>query len=78
MKIEVYMKEYVVTEIQNLIDSGCDKQTIERFESCEDVECKLVFLEKYRKEILENIHEQYSNIDKIDFLIYKIKKESKK
>lgn len=63
---------------QNLLDAGCDQITTDR--------CMLLLkegkksdmipiLSKYRKGLLEIIHKEQKQIDCLDYLIYKIKRE---
>lgn len=61
---------------QNLIDAGCNEDTITRFfDSCCNQE-KLRILANQRKQLLETYHSDARKIDCLDFLVYQLKKES--
>jgi len=64
--------------IQNLRDAGCDKKTIDLFfKECEcgNVKKELKILEIYRKSLLEGLHKKQRQIDCLDYLVYKLRKE---
>lgn len=63
---------------QNLIDAGCDIETIEQ---CMTIMKErrhadmLPILSGYRTRLIDTVHIRQKQIDCLDFLIYKIKKE---
>jgi len=66
--------------IQNLKDAGCDRDTITAF--VEDVRKQniiqgLQLLAIHRRTLLDNLHKGQKQIDCLDYLIYKIKKENR-
>lgn len=65
--------------IQNLKDAGCDNDTITAF--VEDVRKQnitqgLQLLSIHRQTLLDNLHTEQKQIDCLDYLIYKIKKQT--
>lgn len=65
--------------IQNLKDAGCDNDTIAAF--VEDVRKQnitrgLQLLAIHRRTLLDNLHKEQKQIDCLDYLIYKIKKQT--
>lgn len=62
---------------QNLIDSGCDRQTTElcmtymKEGNFSDI---LPILTQYKARLLASVHTGQKQIDCLDFLIYKLKK----
>lgn len=64
---------------QNLIDAGCDKQTIEQ---CMSIVRKgtyvemLPLLSQYRASLLLTVRSGQKQIDCLDYLIYKIQNKS--
>jgi len=63
---------------QNLVDAGCDADTIEKFF---DLYVKgktgeqLRLLSKQRRRLMEKVHEEQRKLDCLDYLIYQIKKK---
>lgn len=65
--------------IQNLRDTGCSEGFLTSFLDVYDQGKKqqqVDLLEHWRKEILERIHRQERQISCLDFLLYRIEKES--
>lgn len=64
---------------QNLEDAGCDKQTKEKcmalFQSG-NLRGILPLLSNYRKDLLSTVRSGQKKIDCLDYLIYKIQKET--
>ena len=64
---------------QNLEDAGCDKQTKEKcmalFQSG-NLRGILPLLSNYRKDLLSTVRSRQKKIDCLDYLIYKIQKET--
>lgn len=63
---------------QNLTDAGCDKKTAGKYTDMilnDKSEQVLYFLEKYRLDLLDELHKNQKRIDCLDFLVYKIGKE---
>ena len=64
---------------QNLEDAGCDQQTKERcmalFQSG-NLRAMLPVLSAYRKGLLDTVRAGQKRIDCLDYLIYKIQKET--
>jgi hypothetical protein len=66
--------------LKNLEDAGCEKHLIVDYLQCESkgrIQQQLCLLTKYRKVLLERIHEEQSRLDCLDYLIYKIKAKNK-
>lgn len=61
---------------QNLIDAGCSKDTITRFFESRSQQERLRILDKQRKQLLEIYHSDAQKIDRLDFLVYQLKKEN--
>lgn len=64
--------------IRNLMDAGCDQKTIDLFfkeHECGNLKNELKVLENYRKSLLDSLHEKQRQIDCLDYLIYKLRKE---
>ncbi len=64
---------------QNLKDAGCDEQTTQKcmsFVKNGNTEGMLPTLTKYRSALLDTIRCGQKQIDCLDYLIYKIKKET--
>lgn len=62
---------------QNLIDGGCDAQTVEYCISFvkEKRYAELIpFLSQHKETLLKSVHLGQKQIDCIDYLIYKLKK----
>lgn len=65
---------------QNLIDAGCDQETVERCLSLaqrEQTPELLRLLARHRKALLNAVHLHQKQIDYLDYLIYKTEKEQK-
>ena len=65
---------------QNLIDAGCDKETVERcmFLAKEDKKTDILrLLSGHREALLDTVHAGQKQIDCLDFLTYTLKKELK-
>lgn len=63
---------------QNLIDAGCDRQTAEQcmvFAKEGRFTDMLPILVRHRKVLLGSLHESQKQIDCLDYLLYKIKKQ---
>ena len=61
---------------QNLIDAGCDKNFIERYESCGyDKKQQEKMLSAHRKELLDEVHEKERCISCLDYLVFMMNKE---
>ncbi len=63
---------------QNLVDAGCDEQTIE---NCmilykKDRKQMIPLLLKRKESLLDTVHDSHKQIDCLDYLIYKLKKNS--
>lgn len=64
---------------QNLEDAGCDKQTKEKcmaFFQSGNLRGILPLLSNYRKDLLSTVRSGQKKIDCLDYLIYKIQKET--
>ena len=62
---------------QNLIDAGCDQQTIKQCMTLiqKDPQQVISLLQKHRDSLRTAVHDGQKQIDCLDFLIYQIKKE---
>ena len=64
--------------IQNLKDAGCDDETVTWFlkmTECGEQQEQLKLLEKQRRSLLEQVHKNEKQIDCLDYLVFKMKKE---
>lgn len=63
---------------QNLIDAGCDEQAIENYMILykKDRKQMIPLLLKRKESLLETVHDSHRQIDCLDYLIYKLKKNS--
>lgn len=64
--------------LQNLKDAGCDEDTISCFVSCSEIGCdqdQFILLKKHRRCLLDKMHEDQKQIDCLDYLVDKMKKE---
>lgn len=65
--------------IQNLRDSGCDEKTIKAVTdnfSAKNYKGGVKLLEAHRRALLDELHREQKQIDCLDFLVYKMKKEN--
>lgn len=65
---------------QNLIDAGCDRETVERCLSLNrraQTPELLRLLARHRKSLLDGLHRNQKQIDCLDYLIYKTEQEQK-
>jgi hypothetical protein len=66
--------------IQNLKDAGCASDLITRFMTCHEEKKtfeQLRILSKQREVLLDQVHDNQEKLDCLDYLMYKLKKESK-
>ena len=63
--------------LQNLVDAGCDENTITSFKSCKTVRDELRLLEKHRAALLDRSHEVNRQILCLDYLVHNLEKENK-
>lgn len=65
--------------VQNLLDAGCENETIaaimEDFRE-EKISEGLKLLAVHRRLLLDNLHKEQKRIDCLDYLVYKMKKET--
>lgn len=65
--------------VQNLIDAGCGSETVaaimEDFRA-EKISEGLKLLAAHRRLLLDNLHKEQKQIDCLDYLVYKMKKEN--
>ena len=67
--------------VQNLKDAGCDEETVKKFmELAENGEKQKQYrlLEKHRKALLEKVHSREKQIDCLDYLVFRMKKDIEK
>lgn len=72
-------KEFAV--LQNLEDAGCETHLIVEFLQYDKkgmTQQQLCLLAKYRKTLLERIHEEQCRLDCLDYLIHNIKAGKRK
>lgn len=65
--------------INNLVDAGCDKELIEKCEVLKEnneMNELINVLMKHKQQLLKLLHQNTNQIDCLDYLICKIKKES--
>ena len=75
------MDTYTTREaiLQNLQDAGCGADVITRFMACLDsgrARESLCVLAAQRAVLLEELHASQDRLDCLDFLIYRLRKES--
>lgn len=80
--MEDTMSENPLTEaiIQNLMDAGCDTETIERFLTLEksgSLQKQMELLCVHRAQLLEKVHREEKRIDCLDYLVYQLDKRKK-
>ncbi|WP_298034211.1 hypothetical protein [uncultured Dysosmobacter sp.] len=66
---------------ENLSDAGCGPELIERFMALAEQgqeEEGLALLAKHRKHLLDRCHAEQKKIDCLDYLVYQMKKETRK
>lgn len=64
--------------VQNLKDAGFQNDTISRFLECRDdkvLKDQIMFLKCQRCELVEDLHIAQKKIERLDYLIYSLKKE---
>lgn len=64
--------------IQNLKDAGCNPETIDCYMdccACGEKKKKKELLEKHRKCLLKELHQCQKEIDCLDYLIYREKRD---
>lgn len=65
--------------VQNLKDAGCGQELIAEFLEDfrrDDISGDLKLLAAHRRLLLDNIHREQKRIDCLDYLVYKMTKES--
>lgn len=65
------------TLIQNLIDAGCDRETVHGFLNClreGDMKEGLCLLGRHRSCLMNRLHACQRKIDCLDYLLYRIRK----
>ena len=65
--------------LQNLKDAGCDPDIIARFMTCQDAgrtKDSLRVLASHRAVLLDEVHASQARLDCLDYLIYKLRKDS--
>lgn len=60
-------------DIYSLAKAGLSKEEINTISKCEDYEMQLRMLRKCRYRLLDEIHEKQQSLDKIDYMISKMK-----
>lgn len=63
---------------QNLIDAGCDSDTITdffNFEGSDRIAKQLKLLQVHRKKLLKGLHKHQNEIDCLDYLIMQIERQ---
>lgn len=71
----MYTSKQAVT--QNLLDAGCDCETIARFLRYEkegDREGQMSLLAAHRLRLLEQVHQEEKRIACLDYLVYQLEK----
>lgn len=61
--------------LQNLLDAGCDAQTIQEFLTCRragDLNRQLCLLAGQRKRLLAGVHRQEQQICCLDYLVFQL------
>ena len=65
--------------LQNLKDAGCTPDIIARFMTCQDAgktKDSLRVLATHRAALLDEVHASQARLDCLNYLIYKLRKES--
>lgn len=70
------MKELNDAIRQNLIDAGCNEETIKSFSDSSNSQERLRILATQRNQLLESYHSDARKLECLDYLIYQLKKES--
>lgn len=63
-------------DIYTLSKAGLNKEQIEEISSCNDKEIQIRLLRKYRCQLLEEIHGKQQTLDKIDYMVSKLRDQS--
>lgn len=61
--------------LQNLLDAGCDTQTVQEFLSCRkagNLDRQLCLLAGQRKRLLAGVHRQEEQICCLDYLVFQL------
>lgn len=72
------MNDWERSIVENLRDAGGDEDFIQCFMELsknEELEAQLKLLGKHRTGLLDSLHTEQKRIDRLDFLIYKLKRE---
>lgn len=65
--------------LQNLMDAGCDAETIDGYLDCGACgRDQIKLLRNHRRCLLDKLHQGQKQIDCLDYLIYQIEKERRK
>ena len=63
-------------DIHALSKAGISKEEIEEIVRCDDKELQVRMLRKYRYKLLDEIHEKQQFLDKIDYMVSKLREQS--
>jgi len=77
MHIRQYVSEKKAAVLQNLADADCPQEVIRQFMQSaeEDREVQaLQVLEKHRRTLLDRVHREEKYIDRLDYLLYSLKR----
>ena len=60
---------------RNLIDAGCPEALIGEFDSLTDLDERMRWLKRYRRDLLAGIHGEQKKLDCLDYLIYSLRND---
>lgn len=63
---------------QNLLDAGCTEEFIEKYAGLPTSCDRLMTLKTYRKQLLQQIHDEQKQLQALDYLIFNVREEVNK
>ena len=62
--------------VDNLRDAGCSEELIEQYASAASGCARICLLKQYRRELLGSIHSGQQKLERLDYLIYRLRNAS--
>lgn len=62
--------------INGLHDAGCSEELIELYGSAPSDCARICLLKRYRRELLDDIHSGQQKLERLDYLIYRLRSAS--
>lgn len=60
-----------------LLDAGCTPECQAEYEALPDDEACLCYLKRYRRHLVENLHQQQEKLSCLDYMIFTLEQHSK-